>query len=237
MTSTTNMPRSAATPAVGKTVAATVSTLMAAVFVVLLLALHAVRADLAPSWHMVSEYGIGRFGWLMDAAFFALAGALFALMFALVPVARGWLGALGLVFLSLASVGLTMGGMFTTDPAGTLPEQATRAGMLHGISFMLGVPSILLAVTLINIRLWRDAGWQPARLLLVATGGLVWLTMIVFAVAMVTCVRRGAVGPEFVVGWQNRAVVLAWAVWAIALSWRLRSQAAAIPDQPAPSGK
>jgi hypothetical protein len=127
--------------------------------------------------------------------------------------------------------------MFTTDPAGTLPEQATRAGMLHGISFMLGVPSILLAVTLINIRLWRDAGWQPARLLLVATGGLVWLTMIVFAVAMVTCVRRGAVGPEFVVGWQNRAVVLAWAVWAIALSWRLRSQAAAIPDQPAPSGK
>ena len=43
------------------------------VFVVLLLLLHVVRSELDPSWHFISEYEIGKHGWIMQAAFLVLA--------------------------------------------------------------------------------------------------------------------------------------------------------------------
>jgi hypothetical protein len=208
-------------------VAATVSMSMAGVFVLLLSALHVVRGDLEPGWHMISEYAVGPFGRMMSAAFLALAGSMLTLLLALRPRLHGWLGGAGLAFLALAAFGLTMGGLFATDPPGTPRDQASTSGMLHGISFMLGVPGILFAVTFINLRLLRDASFQQARSMLLVTAAAVWLTLIVFAVAMVTCLRAGATGAEFVVGWQNRAMVLAWAAWSAALAWRARAEARA----------
>jgi hypothetical protein len=58
--------------------------------------------------------------------------------------------------------------------------------------------------------------------MLLATSGVVWLTAIVFAASMATLLRKGATGSDFVIGWQNRALVLAWAVWVFALAWRVR---------------
>lgn len=200
--------------------AATVALSMAVVFVLLVSLLHVVRADLDPSWHMISEYAVGSAGWVMTCAFFALACAFFALTLALLPLRPG---VTGLVFLSIAGIGAAMGGLFSMDPVGTLPAQASRSGMLHGVSFMLGVPGTLLGVSFINAHLWREPTWRSARGLLLATAGLVWSTMIAFAASMAIWIGRGAVGPRFPVGWQNRALVLAWALWVVALSWRIRS--------------
>ena len=205
-----------------RALAATVALWMAVIFVSWLVLLHVVRADLDPSWHMVSEYAIGRFGWMNTAAFLSLAGGFFSLMVALRPVARGTLGVTGLVFLTVAGFGAAMGGLFATDPPGTAPEHISRTGMLHGLSFMLGVPSTLFAVTCLNARLWQDTSWRDARPLLLASAGFVWLTMLVFAASMITYLSRGATGSEFIVGWQNRAVVLAWALWIAGVSSRLR---------------
>jgi hypothetical protein len=187
--------------------------------------LHVVRADLEPSWHMISEYAVGPFGWMMSAAFLSLASSMLALLLALRPRLQGWLGGAGLAFLALATLGLTMGGLFATDPPATPRDQPSTSGMLHGISFMLGVPGISFAVTFINLRLLRDTSSRQARSMLLVTAALVWLTLIVFAVAMVTCIRAGATGAEFVVGWQNRAMVLTWAAWSAALAWRVRAEA------------
>jgi hypothetical protein len=197
---------------------------MAALFVMLLVALHIVRADLDPSWHMISEYAIGPMGWLMRAAFLALAVALLALAAALIPGARGWLAITGVVLLGIGAVGAAMGGLFAMDPVGTPMEQGTRSGMLHGVSFMIGVPGTVLGLTLLSAHLWRRPGWSSGRSLLLATVGWVWLTLIVFAVSMLTLMSKGASGPEFLVGWQNRALVLAWAVWILAVGWRTRSR-------------
>ena len=114
--------------ALPKPVAATVALWMAVIFVSWLLLLHVVRADLDPSWHMVSEYAIGRFGWMNTAAFLSLAGAFFSLMVALRPVARGALGVTGLVFLTVASFGAAMGGLFATDPPGTRARAHLKNG-------------------------------------------------------------------------------------------------------------
>ncbi len=45
----------------------------AATFVVLLAALHFIKPELDPSWHFISEYAIGRYGWMMVLAFLSLA--------------------------------------------------------------------------------------------------------------------------------------------------------------------
>lgn len=206
-----------------QSVSATAAMLMALVFVVLLAILHVVRADLEPGWHMISEYAVGRSGWITAGAFFALATSFIALAAASFPTARGVLGTLALVALVVAGVGAAIGGLFPMDPVGTPPEQYTTAGRMHGVGFMLGVPGTLLAVTLLTIYLWRRPEWQSAHVMLGATAAAVWLTMIVFGVSMATLMGRGATGSDFVIGWQNRALVLSWATWVFLIAGHLRS--------------
>ena len=45
----------------------------AATFAVLLAALHFLKPGLDPSWHFISEYAIGEYGWIMALAFLSLA--------------------------------------------------------------------------------------------------------------------------------------------------------------------
>ncbi|MBK9976817.1 MAG: DUF998 domain-containing protein [Gemmatimonadetes bacterium] len=45
-----------------------------------LLALHALRADLSPATHMISEYAVGAHGWVMTLCFYAFALASLALL-------------------------------------------------------------------------------------------------------------------------------------------------------------
>jgi hypothetical protein len=46
-------------------VAALLSFAGAATFVVLLAALHFIKPELDPSWHFISEYAIGDYGWII----------------------------------------------------------------------------------------------------------------------------------------------------------------------------
>jgi hypothetical protein len=179
----------------------------------LLALLHLVRVELAPGWHMLSEYSVGPWGFLMRLAFFALAASFISLALALRGHALGATGKAGRCFLVLAAVGAMMGGLFNTDPPGTAPEQASTTGMLHGFAFLLGVPGVLLAVTFLAASLWRVPDWRSARGLLAGSAALVWVTFLVFARAMSSAMANHAAGPEFAVGWQNRASVVAWALW------------------------
>ena len=57
----------------------------------LLMALIFLRPDLAPSWHTISEWAIGRYGWIMSGAFLISAlsyGALFGMLRA--QLGGGW---------------------------------------------------------------------------------------------------------------------------------------------------
>lgn len=209
--------------------AATVALAGAALFVALLVLLHVVRADLDPGWHMVSEYSVGPGGWLMRLAFLALASSFFGLMLALGSHARGALGVTGRVFLGIAGVGAGLGGLFNTDPPGTAPEHISTTGMLHGFAFMLGVPGVLVAVTLLTTALWRSPDWRSRRSVLLASAGFVWATMVVFGKAMASAMASHATGPELAVGWQNRAAVLAWALWVAALAAHCRKQSQTRP--------
>ena len=95
-----------------------------ALFLVLLVVLHILKPEYDPSWRMISEYEIGRLGWVMQLAFFFLA---LASLSALVAV---WSGAKFDYRLSWASAavdaatGMTIGGIFPSDPINDRPGRS-----------------------------------------------------------------------------------------------------------------
>ncbi|MBK6307759.1 MAG: DUF998 domain-containing protein [Gemmatimonadetes bacterium] len=94
-----------------------------------LLALHALRADLSPATHMISEYAVGAHGWVM-LCFNAFALASLALLGALATRVRGVTGWLGLACLLVTAAGLAIGGAFPMDPTTNDPALMSRSGQL-----------------------------------------------------------------------------------------------------------
>jgi hypothetical protein len=101
-------------------------------FVVAISVLHGVRADLNPAEHTISEYSLGSYGWLMRAAFSALAvGALAtAASFLLGRGPSGKWQLVGPLLLAAAAVGSLLDAAFNTDLVG-VPE--TLHGTVHGV--------------------------------------------------------------------------------------------------------
>ena len=72
-------------------------------------ALHILRPDLDPSRQMISEYAVGRFGWLMTVCFALFAAASGSLFVSLMGNTSTLVGRIGLIFLLMAATGLAMG--------------------------------------------------------------------------------------------------------------------------------
>jgi hypothetical protein len=121
-----------------------------ATFVVVVMAFHGLRGDLNPAEHTVSEYSLGRYGWLMRAAFGALGlGALataVGLRFRFEP--SGW-RQLGNLALAATAIGLFLDSGFNTDH---LRVRETFDGTLHGDGMLI----ICLTLPAVAFTLGRD---------------------------------------------------------------------------------
>ncbi len=99
--------------------AALVSLGAAVAFVVLLAALHVIKPELDPSWHFISEYAIGDYGWVMVLVFLSLALSYVTLFVAIRSQTQTIVGKIGLALLLVSALGLTIAAVFTTDPITT----------------------------------------------------------------------------------------------------------------------
>src|SRR5215217_5372545 len=166
-------------PAVSQT-AALLSFVAAATFLVLLATLHFIKPELDPSWRMVSEYEIGRYGWVMVLAFLSLAFSCISLFVAIRSQIRTTGGRIGLFLLLVSALGMAIAAIFTSDPITASQDDLTTHGNLHGVGALLGIPSFPIAATLISLSLAWNRAWSPARRSLLWTVGLVWITLLVF---------------------------------------------------------
>src|SRR5262245_45942138 len=159
--------------------AARITFWLAALFLVLLAVLHILKPEYDPSWRMVSEYEIGRFGWAMQLAFFSLATASVSAIAAVWSQAKSIIGYVGLVLLLVAATGIIIGGIFPSDPITTDPEALSARGKMHILGAQLGIPSIPMAMTLVSGALTRrNLAWTAVRRWLWLTVGLVWLSFV-----------------------------------------------------------
>lgn len=214
---------------VGAPSAATLTPWCVTLFLICVLVLHAIRRDLDPSSRMLSEYALGRGGWIMAVAFLSLSLTFATLLVTLRRHLAGPWGVLAMLALAAAAIGSAMGGIFPMDPPLTPPEQYSLSGKLHGVAFMLGGPGALLAALFVSLALRRQAAWQGARNRLAWSAALVWAIHIAFTVAIVK-LMSGDSSVEHFVGWLNRALVASWLVWAVALA-RASRDAAGAPDR------
>ena len=128
--------------------------------IALIALLHALEPEFNDS-NATSEYALGDFGWLMNIAFFSGAASIGALAFVLrKSLARSKPAIAGVVLLSLAAVAYLFLGAGNIDPQGA---EETTSGLIHGIGFLLGLPTRLAAPLVLAFAFRRDGRWADHR--------------------------------------------------------------------------
>lgn len=190
----------------------------ASLFLVLLASLHVIKPEYEPSWRLISEYAIGRFGGVMVLAFLSLALSCVSLSLAIRSSVNTRAGNIGLFFLLLSATGMIIAAIFTADPITATQDQLTTHGTLHGLGGLLGIPGFPVAALLISLSLRRNPAWRSAKRPLLLTTGLVWFSLLAF-VAVIMTTFEGSFGPDVPVGWPNRLTMLVNSAWLMTIAW------------------
>ena len=177
-----------------------------------LLLMHLVKPEFSPVNHMMSDYAVGRYGWLMQTGFMALSGGSLMLLLGLARSGPSSIVArFGRFFLGIASIGLVVSALFKTDLDGA---PSTRAGEIHLVSFLVNISSIILASVLLSISFGSDPRWRTYQRTAVR---LVILVILCFVLQFLTLHR----GMPY--GLTNRLFVAAVFAWFLSTSIRLRA--------------
>jgi Protein of unknown function (DUF998) len=202
-------------------VSAHLSLWAAALFLVLVAALHIIKPEFDPTWRFISEYAIGRHGWVMVLAFFSLAFSCVTSFFAIRSLITTTGGRVGLALLLVSAVSLVMGGIFVTDPITASKSELTTHGNLHGLAATIGIPGLSIAAVLISRSLVRNLNQSPMRRSLLWTSRFTWIFLVLMYVTMIAMLtqNQGKFGPNVLIGWPNRLLVVAYCAWLIAIAW------------------
>ena len=218
MTSTAVATQQPATMSIG---AARLSMTAIVVYQVLLIALVFIRPDLEPSWHTISEWAIGPYGWVMSGAFLISALSYAALFVMLKSQVHGFVGRTGLGILLICAIGATGVGVFTTDPMPMHFPLSTR-GTLHIVFGTAQLVLLPFAALLINVSLARRSpACAAARRALLWTAGLPLLgfaAFILYTAVFVLPLGTDAYGPGVNIGWPPRVAFFTYMLWVVILS-------------------
>lgn len=187
----------------------------ALIFLGFLLVLHFIKPELEPSWHFISEYQIGKFGWMMSLAFLSLAISCIALSVALWSQLN-FIGRIGLLLLVLSAAGMIIAAIFISDPLTAVRE--SDHGKLHQLGAMLdSIPVAAVLITVVLIR--KGNGWNRSKNILIWSVIMVWTGLIVFIVSMALLFPvDGKFGPDVLLGWQNRLMITVQSLWLIIMA-------------------
>jgi hypothetical protein len=199
------------------------------IFLILLTLLHFIKPELNPSWRMVSEYSIGRFGWVMVTAFLAMSISCIALFAEIRTQVDTVGGKIGLAFLLISSVAIAAAAVFTSDPMTASKDELTMHGNLHGLASMIGIPGLTIASILISHCLAQSPSWSQARRSLLWSANFIWISLLLMVLILAVTLSQngGKFGPDVLIGWPNRLVMIAYCLWLMSVARhanRLRMQ-------------
>ncbi|MCR2809928.1 MULTISPECIES: DUF998 domain-containing protein [unclassified Microbacterium] len=185
-------------------IAATVALVAGGFTVGLIAILHVLEPEYDPSWRMISEYSLGRHGWVMRFAFVTMAIGLSATGVALWPFGGAW--AIGLAAVALGALGAAF---IDADPIMTPRADATPVGRAHtvlGVVLLAGFPP---AALLAGVGVGPALGWTLVICSVVPLAGLVW-----FLIAAAPAHGQGG-SPKIRIGWPDRFCLLAYLAWVV----------------------
>ncbi len=183
-----------------------------AVFPVLLVLLYFLEPEFNPP-HLISEYQLGHFGWLMSLAFVCLGSGSLFLSRALWPDLRTRGGRLGRSWLLLVGIAYVGAGIFAPNPVSVIESR------LHGLSGIIVIFSSPVVFTLLINSLVHDQRWSEVTRLLKWTTLLAWLGLLSFY-ASIIFYGLGQGQANIVVGWTNRFMIAAYCAWLATVAWQ-----------------
>jgi hypothetical protein len=174
---------------------------------------------------MISEYEIGRYGWMMRLAFFCWGSSVLSLLVALWGSLRTIGGKIGYVWLVLIGIALFGAGIFVTNEI--TDTTTSTANSLHTLCGAFVIMTFPIASSLVVSSLARNEEWGAARRQQFWVEILVWLSMVAFfgSIIVSTAINpsAGRVGPEVYLGWPNRFMVVVYNVWLITIAANARN--------------
>jgi hypothetical protein len=171
---------------------------------ILLAAVILLRPEINPTHNPVSEYAIGRFGWVAVLAFLVAATAYALLLAAVRPLVRGRAGPALLGVCVLGTFGV---GVFVADPVVTPWSAMTVVGRLHVVCGLSALVLLPFAALLINRELARRL---PAEARVLRWTGWLPLAGLVLHALLATVIP-----PE---GWPPRLLFLTYAIWLLTVT-------------------
>ena len=191
-------------------IAAVTALVAGGICVALILILHFVEPEYDPSWRMISEYSLGRHGWIMRVAFIAMAISPAAICVALWPFGGVWT-----IGLAVVAVGALGAAFVDADPIMTPRAGATAVGRAHtvlGSVLLVGFP--IAALVAGHRGRPVDSGWTLA-----IASAVPWARLRVVPPRLGVSARAGrlAGGPRRLARPSLPVAYLAWVVLAAAI--------------------
>ncbi|MBO9609005.1 MAG: DUF998 domain-containing protein [Paenibacillaceae bacterium] len=196
-------------------IAARLSIITGALFIILLASLHVIEPEFDPTWRFISEYALGKFGWLMHLCFYLIAVSLASTGVVILSRLRSIMVYIGLIILLMSAIGLFIAGIFVTDPIVVYQQKATFSGQMHVLGASLDytpVAAVLISIALVRNRTLR----KNRRRLLIATSCIALAVMFAF---MFFLPRDGVFGPGVYAGLIGRVQMMSYFAWILAVGY------------------
>jgi hypothetical membrane protein len=184
-------------------------------FVILLAALHFLEPEFDPSKRLISEYELGRYGWVMSVAFFSLGVGVLATLLSTWDssairrsrIGRSW-------FLAISAALFGAGIFYPYTPP-------TLASYIHGLCGAMVIVTFPIVAALNSAGLAHSQAWIQARLRWATV--FVWMGLLAFAGSTIVLGSLSQpadrANPHLLIGWQNRFMILTYASWLMVVAW------------------
>jgi len=196
-----------------------ISVILSTLAIVLTVIAHFINPKIDASWQPISETALGSNGWLMNIAFILMA---ISIMFFILQSRKCYTnlgGKIGKVFLAISAIGFLLAGFFNTDPAILPQEQATTSGLIHSIGAgFLGF--LVIASLLFTWVFIKNPNYKKYKISILLMTMLLWISEIYVIMDMATELPKnnGNLGPNVLIGWSGRIVMLFCVLWLITIS-------------------
>ena len=202
-------------------VTAYTSIVFAFAFLTILFLLHFLKPELDPAWRMISEYEIGRFGWMMRLAFFSWGVSVLALLITIWPFLQPISGTISRWWFVLIALALFGAGIFKTNPI--TENNPNRVNTIHTICGALVILTFPIAATLAVRSLLHNLLWSASQGQLIFGTVLAWVGVVAYFASIIisgiinpASVRKTSAekdGPRVYQGWPNRFMVATYMIW------------------------
>jgi hypothetical protein len=181
--------------------------------------LHFLEPKFDPTWRLISEYEIGKFGWLMRLAFFCWGGGFLLLTISLWNILETLGGIIGKWWLLILSIALFGAGIFTPQAITDINRGTTDK--IHGLCGVIMIFTFPIASTIIAFNLSKQQPNSNSRKPLFWFTLLVWIGFITFFYSILFYLKQAemrAYGSDVLIGLPNRFMVFTYTIWLMVVS-------------------